>query len=114
MLESLIISLFLTIVIELSISLILGIRKKEDIYIVILVNICTNPIVVTIANYLILIGINKLIYNIIVIIMEIAVVFAEYAMYKKYLKSYKKSPLLLSLINNSTSYLIGIIINLLN
>ena len=63
MLESLIISLFLTIVIELSISLILGIRKKEDIYIVILVNICTNPIVVTIANYLILIGINKLIYN---------------------------------------------------
>ena len=70
MLKSLTISLFLTIVIELTASLVLGIRNKEDIYVVILVNICTNPIVVFIANCLILIGSNKLIYNIIVIIMK--------------------------------------------
>ena len=113
MLESLIISLFLTIVIELSISLTLGIRKKEDIYVVILVNICTNPVVVSIANYLILINSSELIYNIIVIVMEVTVVFVEYIMYKKYLKDYKKSPLLLSVINNCTSYLIGVIINFL-
>lgn len=111
MLISLIISLFLTIIIELSISLILGIRKKNDIYIVILVNICTNPVVVCIANFLMIIGSNRLIYNIIVIIMEIVVIFVEYIMYKKYLKDYKKSPFLLSLINNSTSYLTGVIIN---
>ena len=107
MLKSLTISLFLTIVIELTASLVLGIRNKEDIYVVILVNICTNPIVVFIANCLILIGSNKLIYNIIVIIMEIIVVFVEYIMYKKHLKNYKKSPLLLSLINNSVAYLIN-------
>ena len=82
MIISLIISLVLTIVIELSISLILGIREKNDIYVVILVNICTNPIVVYIANYLVLIGSSKLVYNVIVTIMEIVVVFIEYIMYK--------------------------------
>ena len=111
MIISLIISLVLTIVIELSISLILGIREKNDIYVVILVNICTNPIVVYIANYLVLIGSSKLVYNVIVTIMEIVVVFIEYIMYKKYLKNYGKTPLLLSLSNNTASYLIGIIIN---
>ena len=113
MVLSLIISLFLTIIIELSTSLILGIRRKKDLYVVILVNVCTNPVVVYIANYLMLVGSSKLIYNTIVIIMEILVVFVEYIMYNKYLREYNKSPLLLSLINNSTSYLIGIIINFL-
>ena len=70
MLINLIISLFLTIIIELIISLILGIRKRNDIYVVILVNICTNPVIVYIAN-LISTECSELIYNIIVMIMEI-------------------------------------------
>ena len=52
MILSLIISLLLTILIELSISTFLGIKTRNDIRIVILVNICTNPIVVYIANIL--------------------------------------------------------------
>ena len=50
MIESLAISLILTLIIELTISYIIGIRKKNDIEIIVLVNILTNPIVVFISN----------------------------------------------------------------
>ena len=110
MIESLIVSLVLTIIIELSICLILGIRKKSDIYVVLLVNICTNPIVVYIANCLKLLN-NDLLYNIIIVILEIMVVIVEFELYKRYLRIYKKSPFILSLVNNTLSFGIGIIIN---
>lgn len=109
MIGNLIISLILTIIIELGISLILGIRKKCDIYVVILVNICTNPIVVYIANCLKLL--NNMVYNIVIVILEIMVVIVEFELYKRYLKAYKKSPLALSIINNTLSFGIGLIIN---
>ena len=110
MIGNLIISLILTIIIELGISLILGIRKKCDIYVVILVNICTNPIVVYIANCLKLLN-NNMVYNIVIVILEIMVVIVEFELYKRYLKTYKKSPLALSIINNTLSFGIGLIIN---
>lgn len=106
MVDSLIISLFLTIVIELSTSFLLGVRSKRDILVCILVNTCTNPAVVYIANLLILYS-NQTIYNIIVTIMEISVIFIEFILYKKCLQDYKKSPFVLSLINNSISWTIG-------
>ncbi len=110
MLISLIISLFLTIVIELSVSLILGIKKKNDIYIVVLANICTNPIVVYVANCLKMLN-NALLYNIVVMIMEIIVVIVEFKIYKKYLKIYKKSPFTLSIVSNAISFGMGLVIN---
>ncbi len=106
MVYSLIISLFLTIVIELSTSLLLGVRSKRDILVCILVNTCTNPAVVYIANLLILYS-NQTIYNIIVTIMEISVIFIEFILYKKCLQDYKKSSFVLSFINNSISWTIG-------
>lgn len=110
MILSLLISLFLTIIIELTVSFIIGIRDKDDIKVVILVNICTNPIVVYIANCLMLFT-NDFIYNIGVAILEILVVMVEFVLYKKYLKFDKVSPFVISLINNVISFSIGVIIN---
>lgn len=110
MILSLLISLFLTIIIELTVSFIIGIRDKDDMKVVILVNICTNPIVVYIANCLMLFT-NDFIYNIGVAILEILVVMVEFVLYKKYLKFDKVSPFAISLINNVISFSIGVIIN---
>lgn len=110
MILSLLISLFLTIIIELTVSFIIGIRNKDDIKVVILVNICTNLIVVYIANCLMLFT-NDFIYNIGVAILEILVVIVEFVLYKKYLKFDKLSPFAISLINNVISFSIGVIIN---
>ena len=112
MILSLIISLLLTILIELSISILLGIKTRNDIRIVILVNICTNPIVVYIANILKLLN-NNLLYILTVILLEIIVVFVEFRLYNKSLKNYKKSKFILSLVNNISSYMIGILINII-
>lgn len=110
MIESLIISLLLTIMIELTISFIFGIREECDIYVVVLVNICTNPIIVYIANCLKLLN-NDLVYNIVIVILEIIVVIVEFELYKRYLSVYKKSPFILSLVDNVLSFGIGLIIN---
>lgn len=112
MILSLLISLFLTIVIELTLSLIMGIRDKGDIKVVILVNICTNPIVVYIANCLMLFT-NNFIYNIGVAILEILAIIVEFILYKKYLKFDKISPFAISFFNNVMSFSIGLIINYL-
>lgn len=111
MILSLIISLVLTIIIELSISLILGIRTKDDIKIVLWVNIFTNPVVVYIANCLKLLN-NDLIYNIVVLVLEILVVIIEFKLYDSFLNFDKKSPLLISAINNIMSFSLGIIISI--
>ena len=100
MIESLIISLILTLLIELTISYILGIRKNEDIQVVIWANILTNPIVVFTANCISLIN-NNVIYNIVVMILEISAVITEAIIFKKFLDFKEKSPLLISIINNT-------------
>ena len=111
MVESLIISLMLTLIIELSVSLIIGIRKEEDIISVIAVNTLTNPIVVFIANIIYGLG-NKLLYWVIVIIMEIIVVFVEGKIFDKALSFKKLSGLKVSFINNFISFTLGLIISL--
>ncbi len=110
MILSLIISLFLTIIIELTISFIIGIRNKEDIEVIVWANILTNPIVVYLANCLKLLN-NNLIYNILIIIMEIVVIIVEFIIYKKYLIFKEKTPIFISSINNIISYSLGIIIS---
>ena len=105
------ICLLLTIVIELTIALILGIRKKLDIINIILVNILTNPLVVSLTN-LISINHGKTISYVFLAIFEIIVVFVEGYIYKKYLSFKKINPFLLSFILNLSSYLIGLLIQL--
>ena len=112
MIYDLIYSLFLTIIIEVMVSFLLGIKSKKDILIVILVNICTNPVLVYITNCTLLFSnLNMKIYYITVMIMEFGVIITESLLYKKYLKYKDKSPLTISLINNTISYGIGFLIS---
>ncbi len=98
-----------TIVIELIMSLLLGIRNKKDILNVILVNIMTNPLVVSILMY---ITYNRLFNTTIsIIILEILVVLTEGFAYKKVLTFNKINPYILSLILNISSYFIGKLLN---
>lgn len=98
-----------TIVIELIMSLLLGIRNKKDILNVILVNIMTNPLIVSIIMY---ITYNRLFNTTIsIIILEILVVLTEGFTYKKVLTFDKINPYVLSLILNISSYFIGGLLN---
>ena len=103
------ICLISTIVIELIMSLLLGIRNKKDILNVILVNIMTNPLVVSILMY---ITYNRLFNTTIsIIILEILVILTEGFTYKKVLTFNKINPYILSLILNISSYFIGKLLN---
>lgn len=98
-----------TIVIELIMSLLLGIRNKKDILNVILVNIMTNPLVVSMLMY---ITYNRLFNTTIsIIILEILVILTEGFTYKKVLTFDKINPYVLSLILNISSYFIGGLLN---
>ena len=112
MINSLINSLMLAIFIELLISILIGIRKRNDIITIIAVNTLTNPIVVFTANVL-----NNyefvLLYWITVIFMEIIVVLIEGKIYEKILNFKQISGLLLSFINNTISFGIGLVISML-
>lgn len=98
-----------TIMIELIMSLLLGIRNKKDILNVILVNIMTNPLVVSILMY---ITYNRLFNTTIsIIILEMLVILTEGFTYKKVLTFDKINPYVLSLILNISSYFIGELLN---
>lgn len=98
-----------TIMIELIMSLLLGIRNKKDILNVILVNIMTNPLVVSILMY---ITYNRLFNTTIsIIILEILVILTEGFTYKKVHTFDKINPYVLSLILNISSYFIGRVLN---
>lgn len=101
--------LLITIIIEVLISILLGLRKK-DILNVILVNIVTNPLVVSIP---VLINIEYGLFerHISLVILEVFALLFEFIIYKKYLNN-KFKPFLLSLILNFSSYFVGEIINL--
>ena len=104
--------LILTIIIEVIIGIILGIRNKKDLLNIILVNVVTNPIVVSfpILIYL-LFGYNYEMLSL--YILEIVTLFVEGFIYKKVLIYKKINPFLISLILNLSSYLIGELINYL-
>lgn len=110
MIESLIISLLLTLIIEITLSYLIGIRSKEDIKVVICANVCTNPVVVYIANCIILLN-NVKLYILTVTILEISAVIVEFIIYKKNLKFNKIQPFAISILNNVISFGLGIIIS---
>lgn len=109
-LKVLIVCLLSTIIVEVIVSLFLKVRDKKDILNIILVNIMTNPLLVSITVYInIFYGLKY--KNIIIYPLEILVVLVEGLVYKRYLKYKKINPYLLSLILNISSYLIGLFIN---
>lgn len=98
--------LLFTILIELIVALILGVRDKKDILNIILVNTMTNPLLVSVTVY---ITYNRIFNRI--VILELLVVIIEGFTYKKILNFKKINPFVLSLILNASSYFIGEIIN---
>ncbi len=103
--------LILTIAIELFVALILKVKDKIDIINIVLVNILTNPLVVSVVN-LISSNYGKKLSYIVLIFLEISAVLVEGYLYKKYLKYDRINPYLLSLILNVCSYLFGLLIPL--
>lgn len=101
--------LLFTILIELIVALILGVRDKKDILNIILVNTMTNPLLVSVTVY---ITYNRIFNRIAsIVILELLVVIIEGFTYKKILNFKKINPFVLSLILNAASYFIGEIIN---
>lgn len=105
-----IINLVLTIIIEVSFSLILGIRNRKDIYSIIFINCVTNIVLNYIMNIIKYFVYSNILIYIILTIFEIVVVFIEYKYYKKYLEYKRINPLILSIILNILSFGFGLLI----
>ena len=103
--------LVLTLILELLLSFILGLRK-QDLLFVALVNIITNPIL-NLLSALIYISYNGTYYLITLIVLEILAFITEGLIYIKVLSYKKIKPILLSLILNMFSFAVGTLINLL-
>lgn len=104
--------LMYTIIIEVIVSIILGIRERKDFINIILVNIMTNPLVTSIPVFMnIRFGILE--RNISLLILEVFAILSEGFVYSKYLKLKKIKPYILSIILNGASYFIGGFINVL-
>ncbi len=101
-----ILCLTVTILTELLTALILKIYNKTDILNIVLVNILTNPLLVSLL-YLVFLKYGVIAKIIFEIAMEILIFIVEGAIYKKYLKYDKINPFLISFILNATSYFIG-------
>ena len=102
--------LVLTILIEGIIAVIIGIRDKKDILNIILVNIITNPIVVSLP-FVFLIVFGYTYYKISFYILEVITLLVEGLIYYKVLNYKKINPFIISLILNGSSYLIGELLN---
>ncbi len=104
------VSLTCTIIIELTIGIIVGIRDKKDILNIILVNLLTNPLLVSI-TYAVNIYYGLKVKYITIVILELLVIVIEGLIYFKNLKYKKINGFLISFILNIGSYFLGILIN---
>ena len=98
--------LLCTVIIELVIAVILRVKTKGDIINIILVNVVTNPIVVSVPIFIMV----KYGYHyrmISLYILEVLTVLVEGFIYWKVLNYKKINPFILSLILNFGSYFIG-------
>lgn len=102
--------LICTIVIELCVALILKVKNRKDLLNIVLVNIVTNPLVVSVPIFILVrYGYDSSIITL--IILEIITVLFEGLIYLKVLSYKRINPFVLSLLLNFSSYLIGEIIN---
>ena len=101
--------LLLTVVMEESAALVVGVRKGFDLAVILFTNTLTNPIAVfsdmSLQAYT---SIPRPVY---VVIIELAVFITEALIYKKLLFTKKPSPLVLSLILNGVSFVAGMLVS---
>lgn len=107
MVISLALSLGLTLLAELGAGLLLGLRRKQDLLLVALVNVLTNPVVVLVLNLACLYGFYSWY---LVAALELAALLTEGLLYRGRLEYRKINPFLLSWILNSISYFGGLIL----
>ncbi len=105
---TLLISLGLTVVLELIFALVFKVRGERDFVLVIVVNVITNPAVVLL-NYLLLRD-TALPRMPVIFVLEAAAVLVEAFYYRRYAETIKK-PFLFSLCANVFSFSIGLLIN---
>ncbi len=102
--------LIITIIIELIMGLVIGVQDKKDILNIILVNIMTNPVVVSVPILVLLLyGSTARWFSL--AMLEVLAVIVEGFVYFKYFKYKKINGFLVSLILNFASYGIGEILN---
>ena len=109
MISELVVSLTLTLVLELIVARILGIKDKYDILTVVFANICTNPALVYICIFAELFVSLTTVYAI-AGVLEIFAVVVEYLIYRRIFKYKKISPFLVSLLCNVFSFTTGILL----
>lgn len=97
--------LTLTAAVEYAVALGLGVSDVRDGAVVLLVNVMTNPLLVS-ASYLVMLTAGKGAYYPVLAVSEIAVVLAEGLVYKFTLRT-KRNPFLLALILNAASFAAG-------
>ena len=104
---SLAVSLALTLALEAAFFLLLGKRDKKDLLLLILVNVLTNPIVVT--AYWLAASYTDWNVNWVLAPLELFAVLAEGYYYKKYGRDFRR-PFLFSLGANMFSFWVGVLI----
>ena len=111
MIFSLIISFAVTVVVEIVVGLLLGLRDRHSLLMIFLVNVVTNPIVVFLLNveYLYGLPLSRLSLT---ILLEITAFLTEALLYRYALKG-GRNPYFLALVLNAASYLMGVVINIL-
>jgi len=105
--NSLVISLALTLVLEAVFFLLAGKRNKKDFLLVLLVNLLTNPVVVL--CYWLTILYTDLNIAIILIPLELFAVLTEGYYYKKYGNNFRR-PYLFSITANMFSFWLGVLL----
>ena len=102
-------ALALTVIIECAAAWLLGVRNRHDQIIVMLANLATNPVVVSAgAAVMVFWGYDKLLPC--TLVMEVIAVAVEAAIYRRNIST-GISPVMLSIVCNLTSYLLGELFN---
>ena len=113
MIDSIIYSLILTLVLELFLAVLLGIKEKKDIITIIMVNCFTNPIVVCLSDLAFIAGSNAFGFGV-VAVMEILAFLFEGMIYSRSLEKKTINSYILSFGLNAFSFLVGILIETLS
>lgn len=103
-------ALLFTIIIEISISILLNVRIKNDILNIVFINIVTNPLLNCFLLIMSSIIKSNTVIWILIIICELLVVIVEYKYFKNKLIFNKLNRLLFSFILNGFSFGIGLVV----
>ena len=102
-----------TLLIEVTLALALGVRGWDDIEKVVLINILTNPVLVTILFLLNRMRVDVKEIFFIQLGLEVVVVILEGMHYKRKMQKERMNPFLLSMVLNAVSYGAGLALSLL-